>query len=147
MKRLTLSLLLLFISVATFSQTIDKKPIFKNPYASLEIVEMKGGSIVFLYQNPEYTTIVNIVSFRVNSKESALALMDKIIYLLEMEKTGKDEHIRDKFETIDLVRYSFSQKRVDVSNGKDRGLSFNKTITLKIKTALEEYNYNEEINK
>ncbi len=108
---------------------------------------MDNGGIWFGYQNPDYTTIIDIVSFTASSKSSAIALIEKAIFILGMEKTDKEQHIYDNFDGVKLVRYGFSQKEVGLSDGKARATFFNLKQLNKIKLALENFNYVDPKNK
>jgi len=132
---------LMFLCVSSINaQTITEKPIY-NGANRLTISELSGGAIYFGYQNPEYTTIIDIVSFTAGSKSKALQLIEKAITILGMAKTDKEQHIKDSFEGVQLVRYGFWQKRIFLSNGNDRGLDLTLKDCNKIKNALEIYEY------
>jgi hypothetical protein len=140
-----LSIFIAFISFTAISQTITPKPIYKD--ITITISEMDNGGIWFGYQNPDYTTIIDIVSFTASSKSSAIALIEKAIFILGMEKTDKEQHIYDNFDGVKLVRYGFSQKEVGLSDGKARATFFNLKQLNKIKLALENFNYVDPKNK
>ena len=140
-----LSIFIALISFSGISQTITPKPIYKD--ITVTISEMENGGIWFGYQNPDYTTIIDIVSFTATSKSSAIALIEKAIFVLGMEKTDKEQHIYDNFESVQLVRYGFAQKQVYLSNGKDRATFFNLKRLSEIKLSLENFNYVAPINK
>jgi hypothetical protein len=140
-----LTIFIAFISFTAISQTITPKPIYKD--ITVTISEMENGGIWFGYQNPDYTTIIDIVSFTATSKSSAIALIEKAIFVLGMEKTDKEQHIYDNFESVQLVRYGFAQKQVYLSNGKDRATFFNLKRLNEIKLSLENFNYVAPINK
>lgn len=143
--RIFLSAFIVLISLTAFSQTVTPKPIYKD--FALTIKELEGGQIWFAYQNPEYTTIIDIVYFTADSKLKAIALIDKAIFILGMETTDKEQHINDYFEGVQLVRYGFAQKQVYLSNEKDRGIPLNLKRLNEIKLALENFNYIDPINK
>jgi hypothetical protein len=138
MKKLFLVFVIqLFTIISVFSQTISKPPIFQGS-ERLTVQFLGEEQIMFLYQNPEYTSIIDIVSFTVSNLDNAIALMDKVLYILEMPETGKDEHIYDNFLQTSLARYGFLQKVVLVSekNSSIRGKSFNKKEAEELKAAL-----------
>lgn len=138
MKKLFLVFVIqLFTIISVFSQTISKPPIFQGS-ERLTVQFLGEEQVMFLYQNPEYTSIIDIVSFTVSNLDNAIALMDKVLYILEMPETGKDEHINDTFLQTSLVRYGFLQKVVLVSekNGPNRGKQFNKKEATELKEAL-----------
>lgn len=139
------SLLLIVIQVITlisvYSQTIRKPPIFEGKGKQSLTVDFSGGTgpkVIFLYQNPEYETIIDIVSFSVPNLDNAITLMDKVLYILEMPETGEDEHIVDKLFTLALDRYGFKQGVVYVSEKSSsvRGVQFDKTSAKELKEAL-----------
>jgi hypothetical protein len=127
----------LFTIISVFSQTISKPPIFRGS-ESLTVELLPSETIWFGYQNPEYKSIIDIVSFTVPNLDNAIELMDKVLYILEMPKTGEDEHIYDNFLQTSLARYGFLQKVVLVSEkgGTNRGKSFNKKEAEELKAAL-----------
>jgi hypothetical protein len=143
--KIILSTFIALISFTAISQTITPKPIYKD--FALTVSEMDGGGIWFGYQNPDYTTIIDIVSFTTSSKSSAIALIEKAILILGMEKTDKEQHIYDNFENVKLVRYGFAQKQVYLSDGEDRATFFNLKRLNEIKLSLENFNYADPINK
>ncbi len=129
-----------FTSNSINAQTISEKPIYKG-INGLTIRELNSGTIFFSYQNPEYTTIVDVVSFTASSKLKAIQLIEKAITILGMEKTDKEQHISDTFEGVELARYGFSQKQISLSNGKNRGIYLTSKDCNKIKDALLNYQY------
>lgn len=141
MKTFFLTLITL-ISFYSNSQTIDSKPIYVG-YQNLKVNEMENGTIWFGFQNPDYTTIVDIVSFTCESKTKAIELVDKVIFILAMEKTDKEQHIRDVFLGVDLVRYGFAQKQVYLG----KGLILSLKECNNIKKGLESYQYLNQLNK
>jgi len=132
-----LSVIQLFTIISVFSQTISKPPIFQGT-ERLTVQFVGEEKVIFLYQNPEYTSIIDIVSFSVPNLDNAIALMDKVLYILEMPETGEDEHIYDNFLQTSLARYGFLQKEVYVSEkgGSYRGKKFDKKEATKLKEAL-----------
>jgi hypothetical protein len=127
----------LFTIISVFSQTISKPPIFRGS-ESLTVQFLSEEVVWFGYQNPEYKSIVDIISFSVPNLDNAIELMDKVLYILEMPETGKDEHIYDNFLQTSLARYGFLQKVVLVSekDSPNRGKSFNKKEAQELKAAL-----------
>jgi hypothetical protein len=138
--------LILLFSNSINAQIITEKPIYKGS-SSLTIKELSGGSIYFGYQNPDYTTIVDIVSFSTYSKAKAIELIEKAINILEMEKTDRDQNIQDSFDGVDLIRYGFWQNRINLSDGKESGLVLSMKECNKIREALMSYEYINQINK
>jgi uncharacterized Zn finger protein len=126
--------LFILISFDLFAQTITAKPIYEGSQ-SLTIDILQSGRIWFGFQNPDYQTIVDIKSFTVSSKEKAIELIDKAIYILAMNKTDRNQNIRDEYENVSLTRYGFAQKQVYLSND----LSLNINECNKIKQALKNY--------
>jgi hypothetical protein len=136
MKKIVL-FIIAFLPFILSAQTISKPSIYEGS-ERLTVDFISGGVVWFGYQNPEYKSIIDIVSFTVPNLNNAIALMDKVLYILEMPKTGEDEHIYDKFLQTSLVRYGFLQDVVLVSekDGPNRGKSFNKKEAEEIKAAL-----------
>jgi hypothetical protein len=143
MKTIILALIT-FLSFDSISQTVTPKPIY-NGAQRLTIVEIAegGGRIHFMFQNPDYKTVIDIVSFTVSSKTEAIELIEKVQFILAMEKTDKDQDIRDDFSGVKLTRYGFNQKEVYLG----KGLKLNLKLCNEIKLALEKYQYSHEINK
>lgn len=146
MKTFFLAVLTL-ISINSIAQTISAKPIYEGSQ-SLDIQEMnKSGRILFLYQDPNYKAIVSITSFGVSSKSRAIEIIDKALFILDMEKTDKDQDISDKIGNVQFKRYGFSQKAIFISEEPDKALRLERKELLKIKNALETYSYFHEVNK
>jgi hypothetical protein len=138
LKLMMMTLMMSFVTMFTFGQTITSKPIYDN---KIEIIKTSYNGVLFMYQNPEYQYIIDIVSFSVDSKNKAIELIDKAIFILKMEKTSKEQHIEDKFEKLELIRYGFNQKEVGISNGKNRAYFFTEKELLKIKESIENYKF------
>ena len=137
--------LLTIINFNSIAQTISAKPIYKD---GPEIREMnESGGIIFLYQDSDYQTIVKTISFSVNSKAKAIDIIDKALFMLDMEKTEKDQDISDMIEKVQLKRYGFSQKTIYISSENKNAIGLDKKRLLKIKNALETYSYRYEVNK
>ena len=111
------TILFLFASTICFSQTISKAPIYED--ANLTITELEYGFIYFGGQDSDYTLIIQIVSFSLRNKTDAIALIDKAISMLGMEKTEVDQTISDKFQKLNLTRYGFAQNKIHFSWLKD----------------------------
>jgi hypothetical protein len=136
MKKLIL-LIITVLPLVLSAQTITKPPIFTAKYKSLTV--KNGGCntcIMFLFQHPDYNTFVDIVSFTVPSIDDAIALTDKMIEILEMPETGKEEHIHDNYKYVNIVRYGFQQKAIHVGSEKKR--QFSKPEINKLRLALIE---------
>jgi hypothetical protein len=136
MKKIVL-FIIAFLPFILSAQTISKPPIYKGT-ESLTVDFLSGEVVWFAYQNPEYKSIIDIVSFTLPNLDSAIVLMDKVLYILEMPQTGKDEHIYDDFLQTSLARYGFLQKEVVVreKGGPYRGKTFNKKEAEALKAAL-----------
>lgn len=132
----TLFILFLIISSTSFGQTVTAKPIYEGSQRLTVRELLNQGNIYFGYQNPDYTTIVDIVSFVVDSKDDAITLMKEAVRVLEMEKTAKDQHIRHTASGVGMVRYGFNQKIIYIED-----LMLSKKMALKIIEALENYTY------
>jgi hypothetical protein len=126
--------LIILSSFSTIAQTITPKPIYEGRQ-SLTISKLESGAIYFGFQNPDYQTIIDRKSFTVSSKEKAIELMDRAVYILSMDKTDKDQDIEDKFNDVRITRYGFAQYKVYVGN--DLMLTNNECN--KIKQALKNY--------
>ena len=145
MKTGLLLLLLSLLSFTSYSQTITKSKIYKRGLFSVS--EMSDGRILFIYQNPKYQTIIDLVSFSTTNKDSAIFLIDESLRILEMEKTSRDQHIRHKVNKISIVRYGFAQKGIHLYDGESPSLGMNKRLLLKVKQALNNYSYANTANK
>lgn len=150
------TILFLFASTICFSQTISRAPIYKGEWPtykgnnSFEIEESDLGGIRFYGQNSEYEHIINIISFSLDNKKDAIALIEKAIFMLGMETTGNDQNISDTFQKLELKRYGFDQKNINVMWYEDGGYKsfnpFNLQELKNIKTALENFKYYSKIN-
>lgn len=121
-------------------QTITSKPIFsggvKCPVYSIEKSDLGIG---FFYQDSEYQYITAIESFYLPSIEKCIEFLNKIYFILEMPKTGKNQDINETFERISIIRYGFSQNVVYV--GKDyKDFRMSKNLLQRIKKSLTETN-------
>jgi hypothetical protein len=136
MKKTSLILVIkFFIIVSAFSQTITKPPIFKAAYKSLTVEN--GGCntcIKFLYQHPDFNTIIDIVGFTLPNIDVAIGLTDRMLEILSMPTTGKEEHIYDDYSNVSIVRYGFQQKSVHVGSKEKR--QFSKGEITKLRLAL-----------
>ena len=140
-------IILTICSFNSIAQTISAKPIYEGSQ-SLVIQEMNtSGGILFLYQDPNYKAIVEITSFGVSSKSKAIELIEKGLYILDMDKTDKDQDISDRIGKIQFKRYGFSQKAMFISEEPNKALRLERKELLKIKNALETYSYRHEVNK
>jgi hypothetical protein len=134
--------LIILSSFSTIAQTITPKPIYEGRQ-SLTISKLESGAIYFGFQNTDYQTIIDRKSFTVSSKEKAIELMDRALYILSMDKTDKDQNIEDKFQDdienefdyVSLKRYGFAQNKVYVGNR----LMLTNNECIKIKEALINY--------
>lgn len=140
MTKLLTTITVCLLCLVSNGQTIDKSPIY-NGSQRLTVQELGRGGVLFLYQNPKYTQIVDIVSFSVKSKEDAINLMNECLRILLMPKTGKDNHIRHQAVGVSMVRYGFSQKVVHLHEG----LKLTERDCQKIIQALNSYIFTEVI--
>jgi hypothetical protein len=133
------TILFLFASTICFSQTISKAPIYEGAN-NLTINEDKNGFINFSGQDSEYEHIIKISSFTLYSKKDAIAFIEKAIFMLGMEKTEGSQNISDTFQKLELKRYGFDQKNINVMWYEDGGYKslnpFNLQDLENIKTAL-----------
>ena len=104
----------LFASTICFSQTISKAPIYEGAN-SFKIHEAEYGFINFFGQNSDYTLITETIYFSLRNKKDAIALIEKAISMLGMEKTEVDQTISDKFQKLNLTRYGFSQNQIHLA--------------------------------
>ena len=150
------TILFLFASTICLSQTISKSPIYVGEWPTyvgnntFEIEESDLGYIYFYGQNSEYEHISNILSFSTNNKKDAIAIIEKAIFMLGMEKTNADQNISDTFQKIELKRYGFDQQNINFMWYEGGGYKsfnpFNLQELKNIKTALENYKYSSKIN-
>jgi hypothetical protein len=146
MKTIFLTLFTL-LSLNSIAQTISAKPIYEGSQ-SLRINEMDTtGAISILYQDTDYKVITKITSFWVASKSKAIEMIDKALFILNMDKTDKDQNITDNIGNIQFKRYGFSQKAIYISGKNNKSLMLESKELLKIKSALETYSYLQEVNK
>jgi hypothetical protein len=62
-----------------------------------------------------------------------------------MEKTDTEQDIHDEFEGIKLFRFGFMQNRVILLNSKNNGLTLTLKDCNKIRAALLNYQYSNQI--
>ncbi len=129
------------MSTLSFAQTISAKPIYEGSQ-SLRIQKLGNtGAISFLYQDSDYQYIVAITSFWVESKDKAIEIIDKALFILNMDKTDKDQDISDSLGNIQFIRYGFSQKAIYISGRNGKSLRLGSKELLEIKNSLETYQY------
>jgi hypothetical protein len=126
----------MIFSLVGSSQTITKADIYRSTNQRISISEFAGGAIIFYYQNPDYTHIVDLLHFGVINKTEALALMDECLHVLSMEKTGQYQHIYHNYKFHQIIRYGFNQNSVVIGR-----LHLNAKTIEEIKLALLNYSY------
>jgi len=139
MKNLLLMIALFGFAFSVKSQTLTKPPIYDWGIK----VQFLGeeNSIHFLYQNPQYSPLVliDLIDFVLPNIDEAINLTDKILFILEMEKTEKNINITDDFFDVSLIRYGFKQKEVHVGpKNAVMGWRFKEEDTIRLKNALLE---------
>ena len=136
MKHIISVICFMIFSLVGSSQTITKADIYRSTNQRISISEFAGGAIIFYYQNPDYTHIVDLLHFGVQNKTEALALMDECLHVLSMEKTGQDQHIYHNYKFHQIIRYGFNQNSVVIGR-----LYLNAKTIEEIKLALLNYSY------
>ena len=136
-KILLLFVIQLFTIISVFSQTLTKPPIYDWGIKVQFLGE--GNSIHFLYQNPLYSPMVaiDLIDFVLPDIDESIKMTDKILFILEMEKTEKNINITDDFFDVSLIRFGFRQKEVHVGPKDGRpGWRFREEDTIRLKNAL-----------
>jgi len=136
MKHIISVICFMIFSLVGSSQTITKADIYRSTNQRISISEFAGGAIIFYYQNPDYTHIVDLLHFGVINKTEALALMDECLHVLSMEKTGQYQHIYHNYKFHQIIRYGFNQNSVVIGR-----LHLNAKTIEEIKLALLNYSY------
>lgn len=136
MKHIISVICFMIFSLVGSSQTITKADIYRSTNQRISISEFAGGAIIFYYQNPDYTHIVDLLHFGVINKTEALALMDECLHVLSMEKTGQYQHIYHNYKFHQIIRYGFNQNSVVIGR-----LYLNTKTIEEIKLALINYSY------
>jgi len=146
-----LAVIQLITTISVFSQTVSKPAIYTqaDQRFSIEYLEVGGdiGTLIYWgYQDPKYSTIVKLISFSQPNIVASIKLVDKIIFMLGMEETSKDQDINDTFTTavsseeLSLNRFGFDQKVIYIlhkENGDLRGgLKIDLDLAKKLKIAL-----------
>jgi hypothetical protein len=135
---ITIQFLMLFTVQNSYSQTITERPIYKScslcPFLT---IEKKDNGIVFFYQDSRYSSIISIESFALETLQDAILLMEKVLFVLNMPKTMKDENIIDEYKGVNISRLGVAQIVAYV--GKEERFVINKNTTIKVITALKEY--------
>lgn len=104
-----------------FSQEIEEKPIseFKTPGFQCEYKKGdRGGYIYCWYQNPDYTTITDIISIMLSRRET----VENLIKDLESSLTflGTNQTVRyTKNNSYKILVYDFWKKGIYIGNHKD----------------------------
>ena len=121
-------------TVKATSQTIDQPPIYQRGYQSL-VVEFLGYKDVlsFSFQDPDYKVLIRTVGFTVNTREEGIELMEEVIRIIDMPRTGPYGTIRHSYAGVDITRYSFAQNKVYLAHG----LQINKRVAQKIINAIK----------
>jgi len=122
-----LFLLLVFLSLNCFSQTVTKRPIYQSALRGLTIQELQTGSIYFSYQ---YMSVLE--SFMVDSKAEAINLMKEALIVVTMPRTARDQNIEHGYAGVNIFRMGIKQKYVFLER-----LSLNKNQVLDIINSLE----------
>lgn len=118
MKNLFL-LAALALTISTSAQTIDEKPIYiraVGPTLTIDVLSPDHDPIYVGYQDCDYQYIVHIESFLCSNIDSTLTLFSEALRVLELPKTGRDEHIRHRVDGVPMVRYGFAQKQVYIGS-------------------------------
>jgi hypothetical protein len=135
--------LVFFISHNIYSQTITERPIYKScTYCrpALLTIENSKYGIWFSYQDSRYSSIVEIQSFTLETLHEAIQLMEKVLFILNMPKTHKDEQIIDTYKGVEIKRYGFNQ--IEAYVGNKGSFVIGKNNTIKVIKALKEYEKN-----
>ena len=120
-KSITFTLLLGILINPIFSQEIEEKPIseFKTPGFQGEYKKDNRGSYIYCwYQNPDYTTITDIISIMLSRRET----VENLIKDLESSLTylGTDQTVRyTKNNSYKIIVYDFWKKGIYIGNHKD----------------------------
>mgnify|MGYP000898486399 CR=1 FL=1 len=138
MKKTILTIgLLMTMVIGSLAQTKTKPDLYKGmPPLNLRVSEYADGSYMFSYQNTTYTQIIEREYFVVNGDSAVIMFLDKLLFILDMEKTQKDVHIKDTFNTERITRYSFAQKVVYVDNKNNVSVQLKRKQILKIRAAI-----------
>ena len=121
LKLITFTLLLGILINPIFSQEIVEKPIsvFKSPGFQGQYKKNNGeGYIYCWYQNPEYTTITDLISIYLSRRET----VENLIKDLESSLTylGTDQTVRyTKNNSYKIIVYDFWKKGIYIGNHKD----------------------------
>lgn len=165
-KFILLTAFQLFVVSSVFSQNVSKPNIVEYTQDSqwlsvryLNVGPPLGNLIYWSYQDPKHKQtaqmseldkldISHFIVFFTPSIESSIKLVDKIIFMLGMEETGKDQDINETFTEIappgmelSLNRKAINQKNIYVinkQNGEFRGgLMVDLDLANKLKSAFE----------
>jgi hypothetical protein len=139
MKTFALFLFIAFTSGFAFSQA-TKTPIYVNP-DGFKIEETADGKIQFSYQNPATPSIPDLIIFYFPSKKVGYEFCDKLLALIEKEKTAKDVDVKEDFQKVALLRAGANQTFINVSYDYKKGIDLNKKEIAKMRKALEAYSY------
>jgi len=136
MKQVISVICFMIFSFVGSSQNVTKADIYRSTNQRISISEFAGSAIIFSYQNPDYTHIVELLHFKVQNMNEALALMDECLHVLSMEKTGQDQHIYHNYKLHQIIRHGFNQNSVIIGR-----LYLNAKTIEEIKLALLNHSY------
>jgi hypothetical protein len=143
MKNLLLMIAFFCFAFSVKSQTISRPSIYEGKTGKgVHLVKfLDDDKILFIYQNPNYhyANLLDLISFALPDIDNAIALTNKILVILNMEKTDKNVTIEDTFIDIRLFRDGKYQDVVYVwAPNVSMGCPFKKEATIKLKMALLE---------
>jgi hypothetical protein len=144
MKKLFLLIVIQVITIlSVYSQTISRPSIYEGKLGKgVHLAKfLDDDKILFIYQNPNYhyANLLDLISFALPDIDNAIALTNKILVILNMEKTDKNVTIEDTFIDLRLFRNGKYQQWVSVwAPNVSMGCRFKKEETIKLKMALLE---------
>ena len=134
LKLITFTLLFGILINPIFSQEIVEKPIseFKSPGFSCKYKKNGNtdGYIYIGYQNPDYTTIIDIISIMLSRRET----VENHIKDLESSLTylGTNQTVRyTKNNSYKILVYDFWKKGIYIGNHKDKEYRLYKKYLIK----------------
>ncbi len=113
MRKLLLPLMAVLALNLSSAQEIIKTeaPIYDSNGITIENFSSKG-ELILLFRNAEYEYLIDYESVVFDNYDGLVLFINKIIEMLELPKTNKDEDLMVEINEVSLVRYGFAQGAV-----------------------------------
>ena len=116
----------LLFSSGVWAQTVSAPPIFERSYVEIKV--MDGGDLLWSYQNPSYTYVIDIMSFWTGSVDETVEFLNECQRLLDMPRTHPKSNIEHQHRHLRLTRYGWAQKTIYVNRFRLNRGKINKVL-------------------